>query len=313
MTRYTAPSLLDRYAHTLGSADLRDHTRSMLRGLAVICIPVLAYAGQPIYALVVAVLLLAFEVFHSKERDAHESTERFLKDLVSHVESRDLKDPGHGRRVAIMSAIIARSMGLSNARTSLARRIGHLHDIGKVHGAFGELLSKPKDLTPTERHLVESHSQRGAEFVALFPDLRHLAPAILGHHENWDGTGYPHGLAEMQIPLEARIVRIADSIDAMFHDRPYRQHLSDDAVRHELVASRGRQYDPEIIDVTMSPTCWAELLRIRTRPELESVESPTIVTQGARAVSEAIVLADMPEASAVAVTVTVPPRQLRVM
>jgi len=214
------------------------------------------------YGLAMAALLIAVEFYYTDARTKAKNTERLLQEMVTAIETRDLHDPGHGKRVAHMTAAIARHLHLGPSHVEQIRLTGHLHDIGKLHGSFAELLGRAAPLSATERVLIESHTLRGAEFVGLFQDLQHLGTGICAHHENWDGTGYPHGIAASEIPISARIVRIADSLDAMFHNRPYRAARPVEEVRLELLAGRGRQYDPSLVDVVASPGCWEELLLI---------------------------------------------------
>jgi HD-GYP domain-containing protein (c-di-GMP phosphodiesterase class II) len=114
-------------------------------------------------------------------------------------------------------------------------------------------------LTPDEWQLMKQHPDDGAKLVATMTKLRDVVPAIRYHHENWDGTGYPQGLAGEMIPIAARIIRFADTIDAMTTERPYRRPLGESVVRSEIVRCRGTQFDPQIADALLSSQLWYTL------------------------------------------------------
>jgi len=123
-----------------------------------------------------------------------------------------------------------------------------LHDVGKIHEIYAPILRKPDKLTQEEWAIMQTHSIKSAELVATVSHLKELVAPIRHHHENWDGSGYPDGLAGEEIPIESRIIMFADTIDAMTSDRPYRSALGEDAVRAELRRFQGKQFDPEICD-----------------------------------------------------------------
>jgi HD-GYP domain-containing protein (c-di-GMP phosphodiesterase class II) len=123
-----------------------------------------------------------------------------------------------------------------------------LHDVGKIHEIYAPILRKPDKLTQEEWAIMQTHSIKSAELVATVSHLKELVAPVRHHHENWDGSGYPDGLAGEEIPLESRIIMFADTIDAMTSDRPYRGALGEDAVRSELLKFRAKQFDPNICD-----------------------------------------------------------------
>jgi HD-GYP domain-containing protein (c-di-GMP phosphodiesterase class II) len=123
-----------------------------------------------------------------------------------------------------------------------------LHDVGKIHEIYAPILRKPDKLTQEEWAIMQTHSIKSAELVGTVSHLRHLVAPVRNHHENWDGSGYPDGLAGEEIPLESRIIMFADTIDAMTSDRPYRMALGEEAVRAEILRFRGKQFDPTICD-----------------------------------------------------------------
>jgi HD-GYP domain-containing protein (c-di-GMP phosphodiesterase class II) len=126
------------------------------------------------------------------------------------------------------------------------RRAALIHDVGKV-GIPDAILSKPGRLDDAELSQMRAHITIGAELIAPLAKAADLAPVIRHHHERWDGQGYPDGLAGEQIPLEARIVSICDSWDAMVNDRPYRRALTVDSASAELAAGAGSQWDPALV------------------------------------------------------------------
>jgi HD-GYP domain-containing protein (c-di-GMP phosphodiesterase class II) len=251
------------FTHQITPASMRAYTRTTVRLAALVGVPVLFQINQPRLGVVLAFMAIAFEVWVVQINSEHARTENFLRAIVTGIEARDLHDPGHGKRVGHIGATIATHLGLSHRHVAEVRLIGHLHDIGKLQSHFADLLRRPSELTVHEKMLVESHARLGADFVSLFPDMRHIAGAIAAHHENYDGTGYPLGLSGTQIPLEGRIMRVADSMDAMLHDRPYRKAMTPELLHQELLACRGSDFDPTIVDIVLMPDCWPELLRLR--------------------------------------------------
>ena len=123
-----------------------------------------------------------------------------------------------------------------------------LHDVGKIHEVFAPILRKPGKLTPDERVVMESHPIKSAELVQNVSHLQDVVLAIRNHHENWDGSGYPDGLSGESIPMWSRLIMIADTVDAMTTDRPYRAAMTEFEVRAELQKLKGRQFDPWMVD-----------------------------------------------------------------
>jgi HD-GYP domain-containing protein (c-di-GMP phosphodiesterase class II) len=174
-------------------------------------------------------------------------TNKDLLDLfVQTVEFRDPYTSGHSQRVQRSSRIIAELLGISEKEKERIATAALLHDVGKIHQVFGPILSKTGRLSPEERAVMELHPIKSAELVARIRDLQDLVPAVRGHHERWDGAGYPDRLVGENIPLGARIITIADTIDAMVTDRPYRKALGEAEVREELAKHSGTQFDPSI-------------------------------------------------------------------
>jgi HD domain-containing protein/MASE9 protein len=182
--------------------------------------------------------------------------EELLQIMVAAIEARDPYTSGHSQRVAEYARIVAYAAGVSTRATERIYTAAMLHDVGKIHEEFAPILRKPGRLTDSEFAVMKSHSEKGAALVGKVSQFRDLIPAILGHHEAWDGRGYPQGLRTEQIPLWARVIALADTIDAMTTDRPYRQALHVQTVRDEIRAQAGRQFDPRIAQELASERHW---------------------------------------------------------
>lgn len=163
----------------------------------------------------------------------------------------DAKDPytyGHSTRVAHVAGMIGKAIGLSRMELENLNSAALLHDIGKV-GIPDSILSKPKKLTDEEWLLVKKHSAEGANIVGYMKELRIITPFIRHHHEWFDGNGYPDGLSGDEIPIEARIISIADAYDTMTTDRTYRKAMSPDLALTELQRYGGTQFDLQLVEV----------------------------------------------------------------
>lgn len=165
--------------------------------------------------------------------------------LSEAIEARDPYTRGHSTRVARMAHAVGARLGCDEARLGLLRLGGALHDVGKLVVSEA-VLSKPGPLTPAEVAEVRGHPEAGARLVALDRTLRPALPGVLYHHERWDGGGYPTGRAGAEIPLEARILAVADCFDAMTSDRPYRDALPADEAIEEVDRCAGTQFDPDV-------------------------------------------------------------------
>ena len=143
---------------------------------------------------------------------------------------------------------MARDLALSTKQVDQIESAALLHDVGKIYEEFAPLLRKEGKLTPDERMLMQRHPARSAELAATIGEFRGpVALAIRHHHENYDGSGYPDGLASESIPLASRIIMIADTMDAMTTDRPYRKALTFERVLEELTKFSGKQFDPKLV------------------------------------------------------------------
>jgi HD-GYP domain-containing protein (c-di-GMP phosphodiesterase class II) len=199
-------------------------------------------------------------------------TEELLDLMVAAIEARDPYTSGHSKRVANASTIIARAAGLSSAQVERVTVAALLHDVGKIDEAFAPILAKEGRLTPEEWALMKRHPVRSAELVGMLTSLRDVVAPVRHHHENWDGTGYPDGLRGEDIPLTSRIIMFADTLDAITTDRPYRRALGMAEARSEFVKFKGRQFDPNLCDIVLSPEVWDELYRAIEQHETKIAE-----------------------------------------
>lgn len=187
-------------------------------------------------------------------------TNRELLDLmVAAIEARDPYTSGHSRRVAANTRVIGEMLGLSRKEVERIYVAALLHDVGKIHEVFGPILSKPGKLSSEEFAIMKTHSGLGAELIQRLTDLQDCVLPVLHHHENWDGTGYPHGIAGERIPLWSRIIMFADTADAMMSDRPYRAALSPSQVRAEFTRLKGKQFDPYVCEILLESPAFDQL------------------------------------------------------
>ena len=191
------------------------------------------------------------QILKKNSEEIQELNEGLLSTLSEIVDLRDPYVLGHSKQVSRLAAEIARLLGLNEKQIDLIRKAGQLHDIGKL-GIPTELLSKPGKLTPEEYQTIKGHAAIGGELVKNSPSLRPIAPIIRHHHEYYNGMGYPDGLAGNKISIGARIVAVADAIEAMTSDRPYRRVLSLQQAVDELIRCSGSQFDPLVVGVAVS-------------------------------------------------------------
>ncbi len=183
--------------------------------------------------------------------DQLERTESVIFMLALVVEAKDSYTEGHLRRLSHYSEQLALAAGLSPEQAKMIRYGGLLHDIGKI-SVDDAILRKPGALTPEEYMQIKRHPEYGARIVAPMRFATEVGPIILGHHERWDGTGYPQGLCAEAIPVGARIVSIVDAYDAMMTDRPYRRALSQAETLRRLRAGSDVQWDPNLLQIFIS-------------------------------------------------------------
>lgn len=177
-----------------------------------------------------------------------------LETLLGAIDANDPVTGAHVRRVARYALVLADAAGLSEHECHSVERVALFHDIGKIHEALFDVIHDDRALTAEERREIRTHPRRGARVLeplaAFYPDL---TIGVLAHHERWNGTGYPKRLRGARIPLTARVVAIADTFDAVTHSRRYRRGRSLDRGREVIANGRGTEFDPELVDLFLSP------------------------------------------------------------
>ncbi len=171
-----------------------------------------------------------------------------VRSLAAAVDAKDPYTRGHSERVSEYSALLAEALWMPLDDIESIKVTGLLHDIGKI-GVPDEILNKQGTLTDLESETVRLHPAVGRDILRHAPQLERAIKGVLHHHERWDGMGYPDGLKGEEIPIEARILAIADAFDAMTSDRPYRDAMSLEQALHELRLQAGKQFDPELVQV----------------------------------------------------------------
>src|SRR5579863_8637597 len=183
-----------------------------------------------------------------------------LEALGDALDLKDSETEGHSKRVTAFTIAIARAMGLSGERIRVLARGAFLHDIGKM-AIPDAILRKPGVLTPEETAVMREHCFQGYQMLRKIPFLSEAAEIVYAHQERYDGTGYPRGLKGNEIPLGARIFSVADTLDAITSDRPYRPAQTLTAAREEIKKWAGRQFDPEVVRIflSMPEHIWGDL------------------------------------------------------
>jgi len=206
------------------------------------------------FLIILLPLLLVRTAYH-KAFQLQEVSGNLLKALVKAIDVRDPYTSGHSQRVSMLSRRIAESLGLSNGETKNVETAALLHDIGKIDEIYMDILRKEGPLSKLEHRMIQSHVTIGVELLnslSSFPES--VLGAVRHHHERVDGGGYPDGLVGNEIPVGARIIKVADAVDAMLSGRPYRKALPLAVVREELLEFCGTQFDPGVVAETLSST-----------------------------------------------------------
>lgn len=198
-----------------------------------------------------------------RTQELEESQIEVLERLAQAAEFRDDDTGQHTRRVGEMAALIAQALNLTVPHTETIRRVAPLHDVGKI-GIADAILLKPGRLTPEEFAIMKTHTSIGARLLMEGrTELVQVAQVIaISHHERWDGSGYPHGLSGENIPLEGRIVAVADVFDALTHERPYKSAWPIDEAMAEIQGQSGKQFDPSVVEAFL-----------RVQSEVEAIQA----------------------------------------
>lgn len=190
------------------------------------------------------------------QKKYHKNLEEFTKSIIGAftncIDGKDAYTNGHSYRVALYTTMLANKMGVTDQETlDKYYNIGLLHDIGKI-SIPDAILTKPGKLTPEEFETIKSHAQEGYKILKDVKIQEDIAAGAHHHHERYDGTGYPDGLAGKDIPLVARIIAVADAFDAMSSTRSYRKKLPLDYIAKEIETYAGTQFDPEVANAFLS-------------------------------------------------------------
>lgn len=191
--------------------------------------------------------------------------------VANFIDSKEEYNSGHSTRVAKYAQAIAQELGWSAQETRNIHYVALLHDIGKI-GVPIDVLNKKTALTSKEQELVKKHTMVGAEILKDIKTVENVREGALYHHEKYDGTGYPNGLEGQDIPLVARIIAIADAIDAMTSDRKYRVNLTDEEAKEEIERFSGKQFDPYIASVVVRMFDEGVFEKLRVQTELPTAD-----------------------------------------
>ena len=183
-----------------------------------------------------------------EKKENKKITLQMMESLSTTIEAKDEYTRGHSRRVAQYAALIAKNLGWTKEEIQNLKNCAYLHDIGKI-GIPDQILNKPGKLTNEEFNLIKQHTTIGQDILKDITIIPHIDEVTRSHHEHYDGTGYPDGLKENEIPIQARVIALADSYDAMNSKRIYRNALSHGRIYHEIQMNAGTQFDPDITKV----------------------------------------------------------------
>jgi len=183
-----------------------------------------------------------------------------LEALGDALDLKDSETEGHSKRVTAYTIALARAIGISPSQIKIIARGAFLHDIGKM-AIPDEILRKPGKLSTEEQTVMREHCGRGYNMLRKIPFLAESAEIVFSHQEHFDGSGYPNGLRGAEIPIGARIFAVADTLDAITSDRPYRKARSFDTAREEILRCSGSQFDPAVVEVFLKipNELWHEL------------------------------------------------------
>ncbi len=200
------------------------------------------------------------EMLRHAMEDLEHSYDVTLEALGDALDLKDSETEGHSKRVTAYAIALARAMGIPPDEIKIIARGAFLHDIGKM-AIPDDILRKPGKLTPEEENLMREHCSRGYHMLRKIPFLAGAAEIVFCHQEYFDGNGYPNGLRGREIPIGARIFAVADTLDAITSDRPYRKARGFDAAREEILRCSGTQFDPSVVEVFLKipNELWQEL------------------------------------------------------
>ncbi len=229
------------------------------------------YVWKELFGVVaLAVPLFVVRHIYVQNLRLEQSGRELLELMVKNIEARDPYTSGHSQRVAQYARVVAKEAGISFRQVEQIATAALLHDLGKTYEEYGALIRKEGKLTPEEKRLLQSHPVRSAELVSTISTLQGaIEKADRHHHENFDGTGYPDGLSGDDIPIGARIIMIADTLDAMTTDRPYRNALSFERVLEEVRKLAGKQFDPRLAEIMLTSSAIRRLVATTSQAALQ--------------------------------------------
>ncbi|MFZ2023306.1 MAG: HD domain-containing phosphohydrolase [Terracidiphilus sp.] len=200
------------------------------------------------------------EMLRHAMEDLEHSYDVTLEALGDALDLKDSETEGHSKRVTAYAIALARAMGIPPDEIKIIARGAFLHDIGKM-AIPDEILRKPGKLTPEEQTIMREHCARGYHMLRKIPFLSGAAEIVYCHQEHYDGNGYPNGLRGREIPVGARIFAVADTLDAITSDRPYRKARGFDTAREEILRCSGTQFDPAVVETFLKipNELWQEL------------------------------------------------------
>jgi putative nucleotidyltransferase with HDIG domain len=200
------------------------------------------------------------EMLRHAMEDLEHSYDVTLEALGDALDLKDSETEGHSKRVTAYTIALARAMGIVPGEIKVIARGAFLHDVGKM-AIPDKILRKAGSLTGEEQTVMREHCSRGYQMLRKIPFLSEAAEIVYCHQEHFDGTGYPNGIRGREIPIGARIFAVADTLDAITSDRPYRKSRSFDAAREEILRCSGTQFDPTVVEVFLKipNELWQEL------------------------------------------------------
>ncbi|MCX7940257.1 MAG: HD domain-containing protein [Endomicrobia bacterium] len=268
LKKYKEPLLLDVAYHTFEPEDYHELTTSLQLFGAIIIIPIL-YSEQLIGIITLDQKKVDGTVFDLEDieilktlseqlavaihnsmtyKELHNAYLQITRALALTLESKDEYLIGHSDNVTKYAVMLAKKLGLSEREVYIVAQATMLHDLGKI-GIHDYILNKPGKLTEKEWEEVKQHPIKGAKILEPLPFLGEVAKTVLYHHEHYDGSGYPEGLKGEQIPLLSRILTLADSVDAMLSERPYKERpMTIDEMLQEIILQKGKHFDPNLVD-----------------------------------------------------------------
>ena len=232
----------------LGSIIALGYAEFGLLGLALFFLPL--FLARYIFKSYIDKANRQVELLRTANLALDMANQDLIETLAAVIDARDVFTYGHSTQVTNYALAIAKEMGLPEEEREMIRKAGLLHDIGKV-GISERILAKKGAITQDERHILEQHPVLGEEILGRVKDMKELAEIVGSHHERYDGNGYPYGRKGEEIPLAGRILGVADALDAMLSDRPYRPAMNLLQALVEIRRNAGTQFDPNVVEALL--------------------------------------------------------------